>query len=124
MNQRQWPSLAAAYCLLAAALLLLSACSSRALGANGAQASDGQAAQIAFRSSVDEPPKGWDGPVFALSHDYPAADPGACPTDECTWLDLDVDFSVDFTAERPTWEDPIWSQYIQAIMNAASFPLP
>ena len=122
MNQRQWPSLAAAYCLLAVALFLLSACSSRALGADGAQASDGQAsdgqaAQLAFRSSVDVPPKGWDGPVFALSHDYPAADPGVCPTDECTWLGLDVDFSVDFTAERPTWEDPLWNQYIQAILD-------
>lgn len=117
MNNRQWPSLAAAYCLLAAALFLLSACSARALAADPAQTPDDEAAQYAFRSSVDQPPAGWDGPIFALSHDYPAADPGACSADECTWLGLDVDFSVDFTAARPTWEDPIWNQYIQAIMN-------
>ncbi len=113
---RGW-SVLASYCVLAAALLLLSACSAPAHGADRAQAAGGDAAKFAFRSSVDEAPAGWTGPVFALSHDYPAADPGTCATDLCTWLGRDVDFSVDFTAPRPTWEDPIWNQYIQDILD-------
>ena len=114
---RGWQVLAS-YCVLAAALLLLSACSAPAHGADRAQAAaGGDAAAFAFRSSVDEPPAGWTGPVFALSHDYPAADPGTCATDLCTWLGRDVDFSVDFAAPRPTWEDPIWNEYIDDILN-------
>jgi hypothetical protein len=101
---------------LAGAFFLLSACSSPALATGSAQPAGGEAAEFAFRNSADQPPEGWTGPVFALSDDYPAENPGACPKDLCTWLDLDVNLSPNFGAPRPTWDDAVWNEYIQRIM--------
>jgi hypothetical protein len=107
------------------ALALLSACSSVAPGAVSVAKPPAQAAvppasaaaKLAFRNAVEQPPAGWDGPVFTLSRDYPSAYPGACPEDVCTWLGLDVNFSADLTAEPPTWNDPIWGQYMQSVLD-------
>src|SRR5260370_41947476 len=52
------------------------------------------AAGLAFQNTVKGPPPGWTGPVFKLSHDYPATVPSECP--ECTCLKLDVDFRPKF----------------------------
>ncbi len=46
----------------------------------------------------------------------PTTYPGDCPKDVCTWLDLDVDFSVNFDAPPPDWNDEIWNEYIQDIL--------
>lgn len=70
------------------------------------------AAELAYRDAVNPPPEGWSGPVFELSHDYPAEDPGPCPPETCPWLALEVDFS----ATSPTWESP-WTDYLQAIVD-------
>lgn len=70
------------------------------------------AAELAYRNAVTDPPPGWTGPVFQLSHDYPTEDPGACPPETCPWLAIDVDFST----TSPTWESP-WTDYLQAIFD-------
>ena len=69
----------------------------------------GGAAALAYRNAVNEPPEGWTGPVFQLSHDYPPTDPGKCPEDVCGWLYKDVDFSsTDFSDG--------WAEYMQSIL--------
>lgn len=77
----------------------------------------GSASELAFRNAVEPPPPGWTGPVFELSHDYPTDDPGTCPKSVCTWLDLDVDFSVDFDAPPPDWVKDGWAEYISRILD-------
>ncbi len=107
-------------CMGVAAALWLSGCAAPASGgvsvAPPAVSPAQTAAEFAFRSAVEEPPAGWDGPVFALSHDYPAESPGDCPDDVCTWQALDVDFAVDLTADPPAWSDPIWNEYMQSVL--------
>jgi hypothetical protein len=73
------------------------------------------AAAVAFQSTVKGPPPGWTGPVFKLSHDYPATVPSQCP--ECTWLQLDVDFDPKFPppADNP-WTSGKWSEYLSRIL--------
>jgi hypothetical protein len=73
------------------------------------------AAELAFRSTVKGPPPGWTGPVFKLSHDYPATVPSECP--ECTWLKVDVDFHPKFPppAGNP-WTSGNWSEYLKRIL--------
>jgi hypothetical protein len=64
------------------------------------------AAELAFRSHVDEPPPGWTGPVFKLSDQYPPVSPG-CPS---PWLKRKVNFkSGKWNAE--------WAAYVQDIVN-------
>ena len=127
MSHRSAP-VAALAATLTAALLLLSACaSSPSRGAltvahSPAQTAAGNppttaAANLAFRNSVDHAPAGWNGPRFRLSTDYPTQYPGDCPPDVCTWLGLDVNFAADLTAQPPTWEDPIWNQYMQSVLD-------
>ena len=92
--------------LLAPVAVVLAGCSSPA----GPPPAPGPA-ELAFRSSVDRPPPGWTGPVFALSHDYPRQTP------ECDspWLRR----SVDFNDPRPTWPgaNNEWSGYVDDIVN-------
>ncbi len=75
------------------------------------------ASMPAFRNALHAPPSGWNGPVFELSDDYPTEHPGDCPETECTWLALDVDFSVDFDAPPPDWYEGKWDQYIARILD-------
>jgi hypothetical protein len=74
------------------------------------------AAELAFRNAVKGPPPGWTGPVFKLSHDYPATVPSECP--ECTWLKVDVDFHPKFPppAGNP-WTSGNWSEYLKRILT-------
>lgn len=110
---------------------LLSACASTAPPVRGAlqtaEARESSARQsatasanLAFRNAVEDPPAGWDGPVFELSDDYPADLPGPCPDDVCPWLALDVDFGADLAADPPTWSDPIWNEYMQSVLAYVS----
>ena len=77
------------------------------------------AAGFAFRNAVNDPPSGWTGPVFKLSHAYPANAPGACPKDVCTWLALGDEhiFDVDFNAPAPDWKAGPWREYIQRVLT-------
>jgi hypothetical protein len=63
-------------------------------------------ADLAFRSAVDQPPPGWTGPVFKLSHQYPKSQSG-CPS---PWLKRKVDF------KNVKW-DRTWEAYIQDIVD-------
>jgi hypothetical protein len=74
-------------------------------------------AELAYRDAVTPPPPGWTGPVFRLSHDYPASDPGKCDPKVCTWLaNKKVNFNIPLTGPPPTW-GPAWNAYIQEILN-------
>lgn len=99
---------AAAVCVT---VLALSSCVNPQL-----EAADGVSEQ-AFRNAVNPLPPGWSGPVFELNHAYPSDDPGTCPKSICTWLDVDVDFSVDFTVALPDWYRGQWAEYIKRIMD-------
>ena len=77
----------------------------------GGQMND--ASELAFANTVKGPPPGWSGPVFELSHDYPTADPGACPETTCGWLAVDIDFD---NTEPQTW-DGAWVEYMNAIFD-------
>ena len=79
--------------------------------------SAGVAAELAFRDAVHEPPTGWSGPRFRLSHNYPHKHPGRCPKSLCTWLDIDVDFRVDFNNPPPDWTHDKWDQYMTALLD-------
>jgi len=75
------------------------------------------AQQLAFQNSVTGVPPGWTGPVFELSHDYPASDPGDCSPEVCTWLANDqVDFNVDLDDPPPQWNE-VWANYLQQILD-------
>lgn len=69
---------------------------------------DPSTASLAFRSAVDAPPPGWQGPVFKLSHDYPKAKPDCS---DAPWLKR----NVSFTNPKPEWKD--WEAYVQDIVN-------
>ena len=71
------------------------------------------AGYYAFRNSVDEVPKGWDGPVFQLSHDYPKTLPAG--GSEMPWLKIEVDF----TDKNPDWTKGKWKEYMDAIIDYA-----
>lgn len=75
------------------------------------------AGDLAFRNAVNPPSPDWSGPVFQLSDDYPQQNPGECPKDVCTWLDVDVDFDVSFDAPPPEWEADGWAEYIARILD-------
>jgi hypothetical protein len=81
-----------------------------------AQSAD-SAGALAFRNAVSEPPPGWKGPVFELSHDYPSQNPGACARDVCTWLATDVDFAVSFTDPAPDWKKGGWGVYLERVLD-------
>lgn len=74
------------------------------------------AAALAFRNAVENPPPGWTGPVFKLSRDFPSTVPAKCT--ECTWLDVDVDFRPKFP---PPADDRFnsgnWSEYLKRILD-------
>ncbi len=74
------------------------------------------AAQLAFRNSVEAPPPNWTGPVFRLSRDYPATVPAQCP--DCTWLQVKVEFNPKFppAATPNQWVDGKWADYIARIL--------
>jgi len=65
-------------------------------------------ADLAFRSAVDAPPPGWTGPVFKLSHDYPATPP-VC---DAPWLKR----KVSFKDPKPTWNAE-WQGYVADIVK-------
>lgn len=106
--------------VLAAALL--SGCARSAHGTDKTQAT-APAAEFAFRDAVTAPPAGWNGPVFALSHDYPASAPAPCPEDVCTWLQVGSNdaganpFATDLAADPPAWDDPIWDEYMAKVLE-------
>jgi hypothetical protein len=82
------------------------------------QSRTGEAAELAFRNSADTPPPGWTGPRFELSHDYPQRQPAACDSvNTCKWLGMKVEFASAPTDSVPTWDQPIWNQYIQSILD-------
>lgn len=87
-------------------------------GAAAAAEGGGESAgHLAFQNSVTGAPPGWTGPVFELSHDYPASDPGTCPPEVCTWLANDqVDFNVGLDDPPPVWND-VWANYLQQILD-------
>lgn len=58
---------------------------------------------------MNEPPPGWTGPVFELSHDYPTEAPGKCPEEVCGWLYKPTNF--DSTNYEEGWDD-----YMKAIL--------
>lgn len=64
-------------------------------------------AAAAFRDAVFAPPAGYTGPVFELSHDYPAQKPDC----EAPWLKRDVSF----TDPTTDWND--WRDYIGDIVE-------
>lgn len=72
-------------------------------------AADSSAAELAYRNAISEPPPGWTGPVFTLSHDYPSA-LDSCSPEVCTWLAVDVDF------DDPDPEWSYWAPYLDAIL--------
>jgi hypothetical protein len=81
---------------------------------NGAPQS---AAKLAFANAVTGPPPGWPGPVFELSDDYPAQNPGTCPPSVCTWLaNKDVNFNVPISAPPPAWSE-VWATYMQQLLD-------
>ena len=45
------------------------------VAADGEEATVDSGATLVWRPAVNEPPDGWAGPVFALSHDYPSETP-------------------------------------------------
>lgn len=103
--------------LVSAAAFLFSFIAGCGMPATGESARP-DAAPIAFRNAVHEPPPDWTGPVFELSHDYPTTDPGVCPPDVCTWLALDsLDFSVNFDGPPPDWYGDHWNEYIMRILD-------
>ena len=61
----------------------------------------------AFPDAHDMPPAGWTGPVFKLSHDYPAT----MPTCSAPWLKR----NVSFTDPNPNWEQ--WRAYLQDVVD-------
>ena len=70
------------------------------------------APELAFRNAVDSPPAGYDGPLFALSRDYPAEAPPRCdPKTVCRWLDVPVDFSA---STPPEWNE--FAPYLSAVL--------
>ena len=89
-------------------------------------AADNSAAALAFRSAVTGPPAGWTGPVFALSHDYPATAPAQCS--QCGWLKVDPVFTPAFpqpgpratpksATEQGKWTTGKWDAYLAAILS-------
>ena len=100
---------------LALAALLVAVTAGYGCRQASAAEGDREAATYAFRNAVNEPPEGWSGPVFALSHDYPTELPAPCGPGECPWLGIDVDFSVDFDTPPATWGETNWPAYIAAI---------
>lgn len=103
--------------VLAAALLLLSGCGQRPHSWDKEVQPANPAAEFAFRNAVTEPSAGWTGPVFALSSDYPVANPGDCPKEVCTWLGVDVDFAVKLDAAPPNWGEPVWDEYMGKVLD-------
>ena len=73
------------------------------------------AAALAFRSAVDSPPPGWNGPVFALSRDYPKQRPNC----DAPWLKRNVNFKD----PAPTWPgaNNEWAGYVQDIVDYVKF---
>ncbi|KMW58572.1 hypothetical protein AIOL_003549 [Candidatus Rhodobacter oscarellae] len=76
------------------------------------------AAENGFANAVNDPPPGYSGPVFELSHDYPAEHPGDCGPDDCPWLSIDVDFTTGVPLD---WDDPDsnWNAYIMSMLDVA-----
>ena len=64
--------------------------------------------KVAFRNSVNKPPKDYKGPVFQLSHDYPKE----LPKDAAPWLNVPVDFT---TATTPSWSD--YAPYLDTLLK-------
>ena len=71
---------------------------------------DSGAAPYAFANAAMPPDSGWTGPVFQLSHNYPAQNPGDCPVTTCAWLDAKFD-SVFNSNEYADW-----APYMDAIL--------
>lgn len=127
MNLHRCVATVVAGAVLTVALALLSACSSSGTGAVTVVQSAAQpaaasppttaAAKLAFRNAVEQPPANWDGPVFALSRSYPTDYPGDCPDEVCTWQSLPVPFADNLAAPPPTWDDPVWSEYMRRVLN-------
>jgi hypothetical protein len=91
-------------------LIIFEACKPKTVENPPPPTSD-SAGYFAFRNSVTTPPVDYTGPVFQLSHDYPATlPPGG---DQLPWLKINVDFN-DTT---PDFNGKNWHAYIMAIFN-------
>jgi hypothetical protein len=91
-------------CLLVSAILALGV-PAHAQTANAATPAKAPS-ELAFRDHVDEPPPGWTGPVFKLSHDYPRGHVD-CPS---PWLKRKVDF------KNPRWVGS-WELYLNDVIQ-------
>lgn len=110
-----------------AAALVLLACAAAFIGCQRADVDNGgdpparptDPAVAAYANSVDAPPPGWSGPVFELSHDYPAEAPGPCSDADCPWLGLTspASFEADFDSSRApgAWENSIWPEWMETV---------
>src|SRR5690606_21886613 len=70
---------------------------------------------LAFRNATTEPPPGWQGPRFELSHDYPQTLPEPCTASTCPWLDLRVDFGRN--GKAPEWKRGGWEVYMATLLK-------
>lgn len=64
-------------------------------------------------ASVEAPPEGWTGPVYALNTTFPTHVPETCDVSECPWLGVDLDMSS--TSPTP-WEGAA-EQYSRALLD-------
>ena len=97
-------------------VVVVSVCSA-AIIACVAAADNQQAARHAYRSAVEGPPPGWKGPVFQLSHNYPAQKPGECPRTLCTWLATPIRLNTQNDTVSPDWENGAYKEYIREILD-------
>lgn len=79
-------------------------------------------AAFAFRNAVNDPPAGWSGPVFTLSHDYPAQKPADCSAKDCPWLAVTLQdgtspFDISLSSLPPDWKSGPWRDYIQGVLG-------
>ena len=76
-------------------------------------------AQLAWRNATTDPPPGWTGPTFQLSHDYPQQNPGTCPDTVCKWLaNPTVKTAFLMTpGSGPLQWTPEWAEYMQQILD-------
>ena len=113
--RRTWIAIGGA---LAAAALWTAASGTVAHAQDGAtsQKKGGSPHILAFRNTVDIPPRGAK-QTFKLSADYPTSLPEDCKT--CKWLNMPVSFQTAFppAASGDAWTVGKWDQYIASILS-------
>src|SRR5262245_43966405 len=89
-------------------------------GSGDAARSDASA--LAFRNAVNDPPPGWSGPGFRLSHNDPAQKHADWSKKDCPWLAVSLPdgsspFDVNLTGTPPDWKSGPWREYIQRVLT-------